>query len=84
MDHGPPQPSRDDLLLALVEALNSLRDAWMVISLALGDVLTDSLSSERDETLADVRRYLDAVQDTIKRDSRRLKQIPRLYHDDQD
>ncbi len=80
----PPPPPRDELLLALVDALNSLRDSWMTISLALGDVLTDSASDARDQTLTDVRCYLDTIQDTIKRDSNRLKQIPRLHHDDRD
>ncbi len=84
MDRGPPQPPRDELLLALVDALNTLRDSWTAISLALGDVLTESASSQRDQTLADVRSYLGTIQDTVKRDSDRLKQIPRLYHDDLD
>ncbi len=84
MDRGPPPPPRDELLLALVEALNSLRDSWMTIALALGDLLTDRASPERSQTLADVRRYLDAIQDSVKRDANRLKQIPPLHHDDRD
>ena len=84
MDRGSPQPPRDELLLALIEALNSLRDSWMTISMALGDLLTDSASSERDQTLHDVRRYLHVMQDTVKRDSEQLKQIPGLHHDDLD
>lgn len=79
MDSGPPHTPDQDLMQALADALSTLRDAWMAMSLALSDLLTDCASAQRDQTLEDVRRYLDAIQDNVKRDGGTLQQIPKHF-----
>ena len=79
MDSGPSPTPDQDLMQALADALGTLRDAWMAISLVLSDLLTDSASAHRDQTLEDVRRYLDAIQDHVKRDADTLQQIPKHF-----
>jgi len=82
MDNGQPRSPDDDLLHTLVEALTTLRDAWTTISLALSDLLTDSASAQRDQTLAEVRSYLDAIQQNAKRDGDKQGPIPKHFHGD--
>ena len=48
-------------LIQLAAALGEIRDALVTISLALTDFVTDTPSSDRDEVLAEVERYLHTI-----------------------
>ena len=52
-----PHDSKTEMLV-LAEALNALRDSWVLISMALKDHLAEAPSSVRDEVMVQVERHL--------------------------
>jgi hypothetical protein len=69
MEREPSLPSPDEQLIQLANALGEIRDSWVMISLALKDVFTETLSAERDEVLTDVNRYLCRLREVNRRSS---------------
>ncbi len=58
MQTNSPVPQTDQSLHAMAQALAELRDNWVEMSCALSALLTEQDSPKRDETLAEVARYL--------------------------
>jgi hypothetical protein len=54
----PSMPASNDQFILLANALGEIRDSWVLISLALRDVMTEMPSADRDEILMEVDRYL--------------------------
>ncbi len=67
MEREPSLPSPDEQLVQLASALGEIRDSWVMISLALKDVFTETLSAERDEVLTEVNRYLCRLREVNRR-----------------
>ena len=67
MEREPSLPSPDEQLIQLASALGEIRDSWVMISLALKDVFTETLSAERDEVLTEVNRYLCRLREDNRR-----------------
>ncbi len=58
MEREPSMPLLDEQLIQLACALGKIRDSWVMISLALKDVVTEIPAPARDEVLTEVHRYL--------------------------
>ena len=58
MEREPSMPSPNEQLIQLAGTLGEIRDSWVMISLALKDLVTEIPSPARDEVLTDVGRYL--------------------------
>lgn len=58
MEPEPSKPLPDEQLIQLAGALGDIRDSWVMISMALKDVVTEIPSQARDEVLTEVERYL--------------------------
>jgi hypothetical protein len=63
MERDPSKPSQEGQLIQLVGALEEMRDSFMVISLALKDLVTETPSAARDEVLTEVERYLNRMRE---------------------
>ena len=61
MKHPPSDPVQAAQLMQIVSSLVIIRDSWVMISLALTDLITEEPSPERDEVLANVQRYLNRI-----------------------
>lgn len=55
-------------LLQIAKSLSDIRDSFVMISLALTDLVTEMPSRERDAVLAAVERYLDRLRRPDQRD----------------
>ena len=58
MERDPSMPLPDEQRIQLAGALGEIRDSWVMISLALKDLVTETPSQARDEVLTEVDRYL--------------------------
>lgn len=67
MEPEPSTPFPNEQLIQLAGALGEIRDSWVMISLALKDVVTEIPSTARDEVLAEVERYLCRLRETNRR-----------------
>jgi hypothetical protein len=68
MEHNSPNPSPNEQLIKLADALCGLRDSLMTISLALTDLVTEMPSTARDQVVTEVERYLCRMRKAIRRD----------------
>ncbi len=66
MDTGEFTQSSSDRLIELAAALAELRDSWVNMSLALGDMLTEQDSPLRDEVVTEVERYLARLSESVR------------------
>lgn len=67
MEREPSMPLSGEQLIQLAGALGDIRDSWVMISLALKDVVTDTPSPSRDEVLTEVERYLWRLREANRR-----------------
>ena len=67
MEHEPSTPSPKKQLNQLARALGDIRDSWVLISLALKDVVTEVPSAARDEVQTEVDRYLCRLSEASRR-----------------
>jgi hypothetical protein len=66
MDHDPSHlPNEQASLLA--DVLRDMRDSWVMISLALKDLVAEAPSPARDEVRTEVERYLCRMREVNKR-----------------
>jgi hypothetical protein len=68
MERTPSEPSQSVVLAQLAHALRDIRDSWVKISLALTDLVTETPSTERDEVMTEVERYLSRLRLSDRRD----------------
>jgi hypothetical protein len=67
VEREPLMPSPNEQLIQVASALGEIRDSWVMISLALKDIMTETPSSERDEVLTEVERYLCRLREANRR-----------------
>ena len=68
MAREPPKPAPDAQLMQLANALDEIRDSWVMISLALKDLVTEVPSTARDEVVTEVDRYLCRLREANRKD----------------
>lgn len=69
MNHDPSAQLPNNDLSQLADVLKDLRDSWVMISLALKDLLTEAPSPERDNMLAEVERCLSRMREAHRKDT---------------
>lgn len=66
MDHDSSHLPNQQLT-QLADVLGDVRDSWVMISLALKDLMAEAASPERDEVQTEVERYLCRLREANKR-----------------
>lgn len=68
MESDPSKPLQNGQLIQLVGALEEIRDSFVLISLALKDLMTETPSTARDDVLTEVERYLSRIRKESRKD----------------
>lgn len=66
MEKNSSNPCPNDQLIKLADALGSMRDSFMTVSMALTDLVTEMPSPARDEVVMEVERYLARLSEAKK------------------
>ena len=67
MEQNSSNPCPNEQLIKLANALGSMRDSFVTISMALKDLADDLPSTARDEVETEVERYLARLSEAKKR-----------------
>jgi hypothetical protein len=68
MNHDPFAHLPNEQMTQLANVLGNLRDSWVMISLALKDLMAEAPSPERDKILTEVERCLCRMREVHGRD----------------
>ena len=66
MQSESQDPPSNEKMLEISLALAELRDSWVKLSLVLGEIVTDHDSTQREEVLIEVKRYLVRLRETAR------------------
>jgi NifB/MoaA-like Fe-S oxidoreductase len=69
MEGESSKPASNEQLSKLADALGSIRDSLVTVSMALTDLVTEMPSPARDEVVTEVERYLCRMREANRRDS---------------
>lgn len=68
MEQNSSNPCPNEQLIKLADALGSMRDSLVTVSMALTDLVTEMPSPSRDEVMMEVERYLCRMRQANRQD----------------